>query len=64
MANTEGMAPRSDSNLDLISQRGRDLLGRQERLQAQKIQAINAGDENRRRLIDQELDEIRAELEK
>ena len=49
-------------NWDLLSAESKVLLSRQELLQKDRIQAINDGDENKRRLIEQELDEIAEKL--
>ena len=64
MANIEGVAKEGSKNEDFLSEEGRELLAKQQHLQESRIRAINDGDEHRRRLIEQELDEITGKLNK
>ena len=62
MATIEIPTPNNSDVRNLLSEEGKELLARQERLQASRIEAINRGDGYRRRLIEEELDEIAEKL--
>ena len=63
MGNIESPSPHNpNENWGLLSAESKKLLTRQEYLQADRIKAINDGDEHRRRLIEEELDEIAEKL--